>query len=445
MMRLLWKSVAVCMLSTGVSAAQQEPAKAQQEPANARHWSGTAEVHGQQLPVALNLSAPGRGGSISGALVNGKEISASSSGSEVNGHLLLNFDYFARKLEGDLHGGEFTGTFGGRTGTPAKVVLHPDRDGKPATRFVAAAKAGTSAGTINGDWEIAVKSPKGESAWTLRVTPSGGNGEIEAVILRIDGDTGGMYGGFDAGRGEYRVSRFAASGVALYSLKPQSDGSLQVANLLKDGQQWTARRVQAAREEKLAPPTKATEQTTVVDPNRTFQFSGPNLAGETVANTDSLFKGKVLIVAIGGSWCPNCHDEAPMLVELYDRFHSRGLEVVNLSFEEEDQLKNPERLRAFVAKYHIPYTVLVEGTPEQLAEKVPQGKNLNCWPTSFFIGRDGLVKETHAGFSGPATGESYVQLKAETTALVEKLLAQKDVAANAPAAKRAPEVPIRTN
>ena len=72
--------------------------------------------------------------------------------------------------------------------------------------------------------------------------------------------------------------------------------------------------------------------------------------------------------------------------------------------------------------------MLVAGTPDDLATVVPQGKNLNSWPTSFFIGRDGLVKETHAGFSGPATGQANVELKAEVTALVQRLLAQKDVA-----------------
>ena len=415
----------VSVLGFTVSAASpaQDPA------AKVRHWSGSAEVHGQQIPVELNLSAAGAGGSVSGSFVNGKEIAPSSSGSEANGHLLLNFDYYARKLEGDLRGEEFTGAFGGSKGTPARVVLHPEREGKPPTRFATAGATGTNAGTINGDWEIAVKSPKGESAWTLRVTPSGGgNGQIKAVILRIDGDTGGLYGGFDTTRNEYRVSRFAPSGAQLYALKPQADGTLQVANLLKDGQQWTARRTAAARQEKLAPPTAATEQTTVVDPSKPLQFSAPNLAGETVSNADPLFKGKVTIVAVGGSWCPNCHDEAPFLVELYNRYHAQGLEVVNLSFEEDDQLKNPERLRAFVTRYKIPYTVLVAGTPEELNAKLPQGKNLNCWPTSFFVGRDGLVKETHAGFSGPATGQSYVDLRAETVKLVERLLAERQVA-----------------
>ncbi len=96
--------------------------------------------------------------------------------------------------------------------------------------------------------------------------------------------------------------------------------------------------------------------------------------------------------------------------------------------QKKQQLKNPQRLRAFEARYHIPYTVLLGGTPAQVNEKIPQGKNLNCWPTSFFIGRDGLVKETHAGFSSPATGAAYIQLKAETDALVEKLLAQRHAA-----------------
>jgi len=64
------------------------------------------------------------------------------------------------------------------------------------------------------------------------------------------------------------------------------------------------------------------------------------------------------------------------------------------------------------------------GTPDDLNDRLPQGKNLNSWPTSFFIGRDGLVKQIHAGFSGPATGQAYVDLRKETFALVEKLLAE---------------------
>ena len=36
----------------------------------------------------------------------------------------------------------------------------------------------------------------------------------------------------------------------------------------------------------------------------------------------------MVIVSIGGSWCPNCHDEAPLLGDLYRKYKSQGLEIV---------------------------------------------------------------------------------------------------------------------
>ena len=81
------------------------------------------------------------------------------------------------------------------------------------------------------------------------------------------------------------------------------------------------------------------------------------------------------------------------------------------------------RLHAFIDHYQLPYQVLLAGNTDQLAEKIPQGVNLNCWPTSFFLGRDGRVKEVHAGFAGPGNTAGHEALIRETTALVEQLLA----------------------
>lgn len=404
----------------------------------ARHWIGTAVVSNNdnditaRVPVELDLSAPLKNGSVTGAFRNGDQRSVSTSGTLNGGHLVLRFNSFARTLQGDIKANTFTGTFGGaRIKHAYAITLHTDRDGKPRTSFVAAkATSGKQPSTINGDWEIAVAaSPKaGEAAWTLHVAPFEGNGEISAVIQRIDGDSGTLYGRYEATTGKYTVSRFGDFGATAYTLQPKADGTLLVTNLRDPKESNIARRPGVARKEKLTPPISPTERTTMENPREPLRFSGPNLAGTTITNTDEQFKGKAVIVAIGGSWCPNCHDEAPMLVDLYNKFHGRGLEIVDLSFEEEDQLKNPERLRAFITKYHIPYTVLLMGTPDDLNAKLPQGKNLDCWPTSFFIGRDGLVKEIHTGFSGPATGAEYVKLKADTTAEVEKLLAQNNTA-----------------
>ena len=39
--------------------------------------------------------------------------------------------------------------------------------------------------------------------------------------------------------------------------------------------------------------------------------------------TDAQFRGKVVLVNISGSWCPNCHDEAPFLAALLPPVSSR--------------------------------------------------------------------------------------------------------------------------
>ena len=400
-------------------------------------WQGSVTSHHQQVPVTLTISGSPK--QLKAALVNGPEESQASSATFQGGHLVIAFNYYARKIDATVTNGTLTGTFGTvavNYPVTAKLV-----SAKPVPTPAPAATA-PNAPDIQGDWEVATTSAKGESAWQLRIHEIGpaanrtsgtggtsGTRQIQAVIQRIDGDTGSLFGAWDGT--SYLVSHLTAAGPALYSFTPQPDGTLLVSNLLRadlkpapQQQNLVARRPAEARKQNLAAPTDPTQQTSVKDPSVPFAFSFPDLNGKTVSNTDPQFDGKVVIVAIGGSWCPNCHDEAPFLVSLYKQFHSMGLEIVNLSFEEEDNFNDPTRLRAFIARYGIPYTVLLAGQTEQLSEKIPQGVNLNCWPTSFFLGRDGLVKEVHAGFAGPANPPAHEALKREVTELIERLLAE---------------------
>ena len=379
-------------------------------------WVGDATVHGQQVPVRLEIT--GSGNDLHAALLNGPESSPASSVSFAGNHLVITFNYFAKTIDATVTDGHLTGTFGTiKTRYPVSLNLRGS---------VAAGSGSAAAQDISGDWEVEVKSSKGESAWQLSIQPSSDTANVKAVIQRIDGDTGSLYGKWTGN--EYLFGHFTAAGPALYSVKPQTDGTLLVSNMLRadvnEQQNLVARRPAQARAASLPGMTDPTQQTTVKDPSARFAFSFPDLSGKVVSNTDPQFDGKVVIVAIGGSWCPNCHDEAPMLESLYKQFHSQGLEVVNLSFEEADQLKDPTRLRAFIEKYGLTYTVLVAGETEQLNEKIPQGVNLNCWPTSFFLGRDGRVREVHAGFAGPANPPAHEALVKETTELVEKLIAE---------------------
>ena len=390
-------------------------------------WQGIAKIRDTEIPITIRIS--GTGSKLEAAFLNGPinnpDVSPASSVTLDGTHLVASFDYFARTLDATITGDSLTGTYG---------ATHPGARAAAPTTFTAKRIAKPSdpvaepnAPNISGSWEIATKSTKGEAAWELRVDPPAERTPvIKAAIQRIDGDTGGLWGTWNGT--SYTLSHFTAAGGAAYSVTPQSDGTLTVKGLLGgvhgSSPDLVARRPDEARKLNLAAPTEATQQTTVKDPKAPLAFSFPDLNGKLVSSTDPQFRGKVVIIAIGGSWCPNCHDEAPLLVNLYKRFHAKGLEIVGLDFEQGDPETDTSRLKAFIQHYGITYPVLVAGTTDQLNEKIPQGQNLNCWPTSFFVGRDGLVKETHAGFAGPGNTAGHVALEHEVTTLVEKLLAQ---------------------
>jgi len=58
-------------------------------------------------------------------------------------------------------------------------------------------------------------------------------------------------------------------------------------------------------------------------------------------------------------------------------------------------------------------------------EKLPQAVNLNTWPATLFVGRDGKVKHIHTGFASPASGIFNEELKQEFTSQIEQLLKEK--------------------
>jgi thiol-disulfide isomerase/thioredoxin len=374
----------------------------------AGRWDATVKVNGLDIPFRFELS--GEGSNIKGSFFNGEERITSTAGRFENGLLALSWDDHASKLEANFHDGILEGKY-----------LRAGRDEKSnypfsAKRYSPPAAAKGNVPSIAGMWVIPAESSKGEKAWRFIVRQKGA--EVSAAILRIDGDTGALTGTYQEGK--FALSHFDSARPMLLEVTRQADGSLE---LLENGKtKRTAVRWDEARAKGLPEPTDPLKHTSVKDPTEPFQFRFPDLNGKVVSNADSRFRGKVVLVNISGSWCPNCHDEAPFLAELYKKYRDQGLEIVALSFEEADQLKDLSRLRAFIKRYGIEYTVLVGGEPSEAKDKLTQAVNWNSWPTTFFLGRDGLVRSVHAGFPSSASGDLYREAKQEFTAEVQRLL-----------------------
>ncbi len=371
-------------------------------------WDGQVEVGGVVVPFRFELVVDGP--EATGFFFDGSQRIGSSGGRVDGGQVTLEFEQFGTRLEAALDGGVLEGVYDRGT----RGQGYPFRATRPGPVVPPEGVVPAIAGT----WRVPVESSKGERAWRFIVRQDGP--EVAAAILRVDGDTGTLSGRYQDGR--FLLSHFSGARPTRLEVTVQADGTLRLVQ--DDDPPLTAVRDELATAEGVAEPTDPASHTRVTDPSVPIAFSFPDLDGHVVSHTDARFRGKVVIISITGSWCPNCHDETPFLVDLYRRYRDQGLEIVALSFEEAAQLEDPVRLRAFIRRYGIEYTVLLAGEPAQLAETLPQAENLNAFPTTFYVGRDGLPRHAHAGFPSPASGEYYDEARAGITAQVEALLAE---------------------
>jgi thiol-disulfide isomerase/thioredoxin len=393
-------------------------------------WAATIVQEGVTVPFRLDISR--QANNIVGTLYNGEDKETTTSASIADGRVELNFDHYLTSIVASVKDGELDGQV---VSTRRAVDLGGAKEGagkRPrdggafhAKRYVALTKAAAAnVPSIDGVWEIPHESPKGEKAWRLIVKQQGT--DITTTILRVDGDTGALTGGWQDRK--FVASHFDGARPGLIELTPKQDGSLEIT--LIAGQRFGAMiayRPEVARAKGLPEPANYQTYTSVRDPNEVFTFSFPDTKGRIVSNEDPRFKGKVVLAIVTGTWCPNCHDEAQYLVELYAKYRSRGLEIVALDFEEPDQQVSLKRVNAFIKQYKVPYAYLIAGAPADMWDKVPQTVNLNTWPATLFIGRDGRVKATHAGFAAPASGVFNKQLKEEFASNIERLLKEKGV------------------
>jgi thiol-disulfide isomerase/thioredoxin len=394
-------------------------------------WDATINFNDTEIPFKMGFST--EGGDVKGWFFNGQDREISNSGKLKNGVLELDFDSYLAKLTATVKNGVLEGEYGPilkkmyRVRATRAKAPQPVTPGDPhpflkTPPLMPRRVSGIEAPAVSGLWDLeGVASSKGEKTWRMILRQSGP--QISGAILRVDGDTGTLTGSFQDDK--FVLSHFSGSRPALLILKPATDGTIDVSlSGLHGFSEMKAVRPAEARAKGLPEPTDADLHTTVKDPKAPFAFSFPDLNGNVISNTDPRFRGKVVLINITGSWCPNCHDEAPFLAALYNKYHDQGLEVVALSFEEADQLKNPTRLKAFIKEYGIKYTVLLGGETDSAKAKLTQAVNWDAWPTTFFVGRDGVVRGAHAGFPSPGSGELYKQEKDEFVAKVEKLLAE---------------------
>jgi len=274
---------------------------------------------------------------------------------------------------------------------------------------------------FSGRWALTFRDDQGQERPAIAELSQQGH-EVAGTVLRPTGDDRYIAG--EARGDTLFLSRFDGGSAYLYLGRLAPDGTLAGDFFGGSGahESWSGRRDPKAR---LADPGR----TTGLKPGVTrLEFTFPDLDGSPVSFPSGRFAGKVVLVTIGGSWCPNCHDEAVFLRELLASRRARGLEVVQLMFEyTPDFASASSAARAFARKFAIDYPVLIAGTTsdDDVLKKLPQLAEFLAYPTLFVVDRRGKVRATHTGFSGPATGRHHEDQNRELTELVDSLLRER--------------------
>ena len=118
-------------------------------------------------------------------------------------------------------------------------------------------------------------------------------------------------------------------------------------------------------------------------------FSLKDLGDHEVSLSE--FKGRVVLVNFWATWCGPCRIEIPWLIELQDKYRSRGFTVLGVAMDEDG--------KSAVAPFVQRERFKVHGTPQSMNYPIVLGNDaaadkfggLVGFPTSVLISRDGRV------------------------------------------------------
>jgi thiol-disulfide isomerase/thioredoxin len=205
---------------------------------------------------------------------------------------------------------------------------------------------------------------------------------------------------------EAQLSTFAGGLAYLYKVKVNQRGELEgdVWQGLASHSTVKAQRNENATLDGSEPNTQLTDRAA------RFDFTFRDLDGNRVSLSDAKFRDKVVVVTLGGSWCPNCHDEAAFLVPFHKEYRPKGVEIIALMFERHGEFERAaQAVRGYRNDLGIEFTTLIAGVSEteEASKALPTLTGIYGYPTTLVIDRVGTVRDIHVGFSGPATGKLY--------------------------------------
>ncbi|WP_184549457.1 peroxiredoxin family protein [Mucilaginibacter sp. FT3.2] len=377
-------------------------------------WRGVFhQANGTEVP--FNFEVKGKTAATAKLyLVNGPERFVASGITTKGDSLFVAFDQFDnelalqvndKKLSGVLRKKDKSGHITPVEATFGETYRFADNGEKPAA-------------DLSGKYDVVFKGRNGTDEKKVGLFKQQGS-KLTATFLSITGDSRYLEGVVQGH--QFYLSSFIGSGAAYYTGTFDEQG--QIIGTANGGAFTATKNAEAA----LPDPYKLTY---LKEGYKTFDFSLPDADGRQVSLKDDKFKNKVVILTIGGTWCPNCMDEAAFVAPWYQKNKNRGVEIVGVQFERKaDPAYVKNAMENFKKRFGVTYTELFGGLADKkaVAESFPALNTFLSFPTILFIDKKGNVDKIYTGFTGPATGEYNTQFIKEFNEEVDQLLKKETI------------------
>jgi thiol-disulfide isomerase/thioredoxin len=369
------------------------------------------------IAIVFNFQVTDSGGKKTIYIINGKEHMRVDSIIEKHRHFRIEMPFFDNEFDGlALNDGSLQGKwirhladsdqaffFRALPNEPRRFDLHHSPlfniTGRWATHFIETNREDSSFSV--GEFE-----QKGDT--------------VTGTFLNTDGDDRFLQGIVDGD--SLKLSTFDGSHAYLFTAKINNDSTITGGHFYagyKGFEYWDAQKNVGAQ------LPNAFSLTTVKPGENHIDFTFPDLNKDSVSLHD--FLGKVVIVQIMGSWCPNCMDETAFLSRFYNKNKNRSVQVVALAYERTTNFdRSKSNLMDFKRRFNVQYPMLITGVtdddPNLMAKTLPQIQHFQAFPTTIFVNKKGDIAKINTGFSGPGTGEHFIVFKKEFNHLVDSLL-----------------------
>lgn len=377
-------------------------------------WRAVLHSPGGELPFGLEITAEGA------FVTNAAERIGPLPVETTAGSVTIGFPHYDSEITAAI-GAELAGQWRHRTPEGHSVLRFTARRGGGRFLGVRGPPVAGAPPSIAGRWRAVFRDSGGGFAGVAELGQGGTR--VTGTILTPTGDFRYLDGYYQSGR--LRLSTFDGAHAFLIAAEV-SGGAMTGIFWSSDNYQATFRARPMKPDEKALPDPFNEVAVTSVDGR--FRFAFADLEGRVVSSEDPRFRGKVVLVEIFGTWCPNCNDAAPLLARWHREYRGRGLEVVGLAFEfTGHRERDTEMLGRFKERHRIEYPLLLAGTSYKTdaGEVLGDLSAVKSYPTHVFIGRDGKVRTIHSGFTGPGTGAHHAELVRELEDEIRSLLAER--------------------